>query len=433
MDSEDRYYLGDQALPLNSDQESAKLVHRLRQYLDVRNLALLVGNGASLPLGAPSIGDARAIRPELEVPECGLDDASAQGKALAAFDRLTVRGGVGVEALLGTIYHFLATRQTLGSDVAVSVGGEAVDFVALGALDRLLKKWLWRRCQAVGGARGDEDPLANHRELLRRLLMRPLSLPRLKVFTTNYDLALERALDQMGVAHFDGFVGSVERTLRSESYHYDLYFPGETTEGRVSRVDRVVQLYKLHGSVNWRRRQGREGLDVVIDHTVPTDAETSDVMIYPSPLKVTETHGYPYAEMLRLFGAQIHQPQCVLLAIGYSFGDDHINRLIYQALSVPSFVLVIVLPTVDTPGDGATAEARHEVWRLINRVRSKRIVVVTGGRFQEGAGFVGGAGTLQDFAQRWLPDIDELAIETRVQEEVGRLAARSEPPVDGEV
>ena len=38
------------------------------------------------------------------------------------------------------------------------------------------------------------------------------------------------ALDNLGILYFDSFLGTINRTLRTESYHYDLYYPGETTE-----------------------------------------------------------------------------------------------------------------------------------------------------------------------------------------------------------
>ena len=60
-------------------------------------------------------------------------------------------------------------------------------------------------------------------------------------------------MDKLGIFYLDGFVGGYQKRLRTESYNYDLYFPGETTEGTVNRVDRVLQLYKLHGSINWKR------------------------------------------------------------------------------------------------------------------------------------------------------------------------------------
>lgn len=416
----DRYYLGSEEIILDSDQ-SGKLVQRLREYLSLRNVALLIGNGASVPLKAPNIGNVRSIVNELEVEPYALKDSSDQTDALSMLDVLLPDGKLlGVEPFLGTLYQLRALIQTLPHNT-LSVNDVKIEAKSIQALERLIKKWLFLRCEPVGVTDGQND-LTSHKELLRRFLLRPVSLPRLKVFTTNYDLAIERALDEIGVWYFDGFVGTVSRALRSESYHYDLYFPGETTEGKVSRVDRVVQLYKLHGSLNWRRRTDGNGIDIIMDNKRPENDNYGEVMIYPSPLKVAEMHGYPYSEMLRQFAFHIHQPQSVLFTVGYSFRDDHINRIIYQALSIPSFVLIIVLPEILVPADPTSPNPEHEVWRLINQVatkESKRILVITGGEFDKGK-FVRGAGTLEDFAKKWMPDIKELDIQAKVNEEVNK-------------
>lgn len=422
MPNPDRYFLGNEEHLLESPEERESLIQRLRQYLDLRNVAVLIGNGASIPLGSPSIGNVRGILDQLTNSPCALSDAAAQAEALALLDVLVrpdTDDRIGVEPLLGTLAHLMADYETLPKGTEVSVNGIRIKLSSIRALERLLKKWLFEKCMALGPADLDSG-LASHRELLRRFLLRAASLPRLRIFTTNYDLLIEKALDQLGVWYFDGFVGTVERKLRSESYHYDLYFPGETTEGRVSRVERVVQLYKLHGSINWKRAEDGRMLDVVVGPGTPSDAEFGQVMIYPSPLKVTEMNGYPYSEMFRHFASLIHQAQSVLFTIGYSFSDDHINRIIYQALSIPSFVLVIVLPTFSVPQPGIEPGREHEVWRLINRVSSKRIVVITGGLSESGKGYVSGAGTLRDFSKQWMPDISELDIEAKVRDEVKR-------------
>ena len=77
--------------------------------------------------------------------------------------------------------------------------------------------------------------VTNYAPLLRDILRFNRSSEPVCLVTFNYDLLLERALDNLGVLYFDGFLGTINRTLRTESYHYDLYYPGETTEGRVSR------------------------------------------------------------------------------------------------------------------------------------------------------------------------------------------------------
>ena len=63
-----------------------------------------------------------------------------------------------------------------------------------------------------------------------------------------------------------------------------------------------------------------------------------------------------------------------------SFQDDHINRLIYQALSIPSFVLIIVTPSIATPADTERLRAAAtKSGGLSTDVKSKRILVITGG------------------------------------------------------
>jgi len=427
--TQDAYYLGGELIPLDTEDNKAKFVHRLRQYLELRNLNILVGNGCSLPLGAPKIGNVSTLLPELDSSPYRLTDPDCQKVARKLLDDLIpAKSSIGVEPLLTVLANVQANEQLLSK--TVMLGSVAVPVHNAQCLERLLKKWLFHKCRSLSQV-GDAD-LRFHEEFLRRILLRSTTLPRAKVFTVNYDLLLERALDNLGVLYFDGFLGTINRTLRTESYHYDLYYPGETTEGRVSRVDRVLHLYKLHGSINWRRRSTAAS-DVIISASEPTEAEFGDVMIYPSPLKVTEMNGYPYSEMFRHFSSHIHQPQSALLAIGYSFQDSHINRLIYQALSIPSFVLIIVAPSITAPESGKAPEIQHEIWRL-KELNSKRILIVTGCE-KDGAGqYAHGAGTMQDFSTVWLPDITELNVEASAREEVNKLfpkASVSEENHDG--
>jgi len=425
--SVNEYYLSDTQIALDTEEEQTKLVQRLRQYLELRNLTILLGNGCSIPHGAPLIHDTKQIIPELEREPYRLTDDNDQLRARAVLDHLlSGKDKIGVEPLLAVLNNIRANAQLLGMPQAL--GGESITEGDAAKLESLLKKWLYQRCKSLNGV--TDDQLRYHKELFRRILLRSTTLPRAKIFTTNYDLLVERALDYLGILYFDGFLGTINRTLHTESYHYDLYYPGETTEGRVSRVDRVLHLYKMHGSINWRRRT-TAGLDVHISHAEPDDAEYGDVMIYPSPLKITEMNGYPYAEMFRHFSAHIHQPQSALLTIGYRFQDDHINRLIYQALSIPSFVLIIVTPSISAPVDEEHPEPQHELWRLVHHVKSKRILVITGGEKDNGQ-YVRGAGTLQEFSTTWLPDISELNVEAHAREETAKalmpLAPAATPP-----
>jgi hypothetical protein len=155
----------------------------------------------------------------------------------------------------------------------------------------------------------------------------------------------------------------------------------------------------------------------MISHTEPADSEFGDVMIYPSPLKVTEMNGYPYSEMFRHFSTHIQQPQSVLISIGYGFQDGHVNRLIYQALTIPSFVLIIVTPSLGS----------DEIRRL-NDLNSKRILILTGAEKDGTGSYVSGAGTMQDFSTVWLPDITELNVEANAREEARKMSGTGPEP-----
>ena len=65
-------------------------------------------------------------------------------------------------------------------------------------------------------------------------------------------------------------------------------------------------------------------------------------MIYPNSSKDKETTEYPYAELFRDFAGALCRPNSTLVTYGYSFGDDHINRIIRDMLTIPSTHLVII-------------------------------------------------------------------------------------------
>ena len=210
---------------------------------------------------------------------------------------------------------------------------------------------------------GKEQGLVSYRTLIRKLLTRPLNLKRVNIFTLNYDILIEQAADAEGVVLLDGFVGTQRRLFRPESYEQDLYFPAETTEGRVHRFDRVLHLYKLHDSITWRRTEP------TIDNPYGVQSErfdpktTDPLLIYPTPTKYGETLGLPYSELFRRFAAAVVRPQSVLFVIGYGFGDEHVNAIIRQALAVPSFTLVIVDPDPQSQFVQVLKEQKdHRVW-----------------------------------------------------------------------
>ncbi len=71
-------------------------------------------------------------------------------------------------------------------------------------------------------------------------------------------------------------------------------------------------------------------------------AEATQLMIYPNASKDRETAAYPYIELFRDFAAAACRPNSTLICYGYSFGDEHINRVIEDMLTIPSAHLVVI-------------------------------------------------------------------------------------------
>jgi hypothetical protein len=136
-----------------------------------------------------------------------------------------------------------------------------------------------------------------------------------EVFTTNYDLLLEQALEAQRVPYFDGFVGSDSAFLDLESMAEDDLPP------------RWARLWKIHGSINWwmtdkkKIRRSRDKID------------GEQLLIYPSHLKYDQSRQMPYYAMLDRLRVFLRTDQCVLIICGYSFADEHINAYIGQGLS----------------------------------------------------------------------------------------------------
>ena len=136
-----------------------------------------------------------------------------------------------------------------------------------------------------------------------------------EIFTTNYDLSLEEALEAQLVPYFDGFVGSDSAFLDLDSMAEDDLPP------------RWARLWKIHGSINWwmtAKQKIRRSRDIV---------EGEQLLIYPSHLKYDESRQMPYYAMLDRLRVFLRSDQCVLVTCGYSFGDEHINAIVAQGLS----------------------------------------------------------------------------------------------------
>lgn len=146
-----------------------------------------------------------------------------------------------------------------------------------------------------------------------------------EIFTTNYDLLMEQALEDRRVPYFDGFAGVRKPFFDLRAMEEDALPP------------RWARLWKLHGSINWY--QAEKG-GVLRGATNETGLKR---VIHPSHLKYEESRRMPYLAMIDRLRAFLKKPTATLVLCGYSFRDEHINEVIVQGLQTTQTAIAFAL------------------------------------------------------------------------------------------
>lgn len=142
----------------------------------------------------------------------------------------------------------------------------------------------------------------------------------IEVFSINYDTLIERGLETVGAPYFDGFVGNIDARFRA-----DLVDGGLAS---VALPSGWARLWKLHGSINWLY-EGNGDITQVVRSARASSGR--NVAIYPSSEKYEESRRVPFVVLFDRFRRALSEPETVLLTTGYSFGDEHINEVIFDA------------------------------------------------------------------------------------------------------
>lgn len=148
----------------------------------------------------------------------------------------------------------------------------------------------------------------------------------LRVFTLNYDLCIEKAKKDEDIILELGF---------NENNEWD------ATRFNNSDIEANLYLYKLHGSIDWYRNKNKGLLLEKMD--VPMDGPE---LIFGTDAKIRSIDPF----LFNIYELRRLSLECnLLVVIGYSFNDEHINDLLGQALvNNKTRRLIIVDPTLRT-------------------------------------------------------------------------------------
>jgi len=319
------------------------------------HLALLVGTGLPIALGQVA-----------EATSASMASATFSGEFRAAIDaeaqRSAEAAGRGKPNIEDQLRAAIALHEGLriAGDRRANALRDEINRQMMQLLKSVLKgeKSFLAKVRSVAD-NGALDLLAS---FLLSFASRAGTRDRLHIFTTNYDRFVEFGCDRAGIRIIDRFVGAVEPVFRASRLNIDMHYNPPGIRGEPRYLEGVVRLTKLHGSLDWRTdgsriRRCMLPFGASEAHPDVPDNPFDSVLVYPNPAKDIETLSYPYAELLRDFAAAVCRPNSVLVTFGYGFGDDHINRIIRDALTIPSSHLVII--SFSDPGGRVSRFCKH--------------------------------------------------------------------------
>ncbi|MGB3898017.1 MAG: SIR2 family protein [Mesorhizobium sp.] len=373
------------SLPTGADElDQFVALHRrkiepwLSAVFQAEHLNLLLGSGFTTAVafaagvGATGMETAAGASPHAKAI---MDHATASAKKMG-------RGEANIE-------------DQLRSAIAVLDGLDIIDAASAKAvrddINKAIETFLYSLLATERGiAESDSAPAsAMLQSFLLSFASRAASRERLHIFTTNYDRLIERGCDDAGLRMIDRFVGSLRPLFRNTRIELDYHYNPPGIRGEPRFMEGVVRFTKLHGSLDWRfddsmRRiyRAETPFGAADDHPSLPDSPVDTVMIYPNPAKDVETTQYPYAELFRDFASATCRPNSVVVTYGYGFGDDHINRVLLDMLSVPSAHLVIIAFDLD-----------DRVKNFLGQTRPAQVTLLGGRHF----------GSLQRLVDDYLP------------------------------
>jgi hypothetical protein len=286
-------------------REAAELRNQLSS--DKRRLAFFFGAGTSQAVGIPG------LIPLTKLVGNGLSDGHRQH-----FERLLGQDDNGnLETVLNRVR---LCREMLGDNATRIVEGLSASDAA--ALDRGI-------CQQIRKHVGVHPPQGLKTHYVFALWLKTITrIFPVEIFTTNYDLLFEMAMESAETPHFDGFVGSVSPFFRVTSIDTD--FGGMPIP---TVPPDWIRLWKLHGSIGWVMfRDELAGANRIVRRGAFASTSDDELMVYPSRQKYSDSRRLPFMAYQDRLRRLLASGETLLVTCGYSFSDEHLNEILFQSL-----------------------------------------------------------------------------------------------------
>jgi hypothetical protein len=276
---------------------------------------------------------------------------------------------------------------------------------------------------------GDPDTAAvleNYKTFLRSmnsiLIKRKVTIlsKEINLFTTNVDVFLEKALEELSLEFNDGFNGRFRPTFSLSNFKISRYTKSLFYD-KTAQLP-VFNLMKLHGSLSWdldanssivfsvslrhitevaaRALPTTHCIEVPEGATIPTlsaglagkrvDGTTDaflnayeKLLIVVNPTKDKFRHtvmNQTYYELLRQYSNELEKENTILFVMGFSFCDEHIREITIRAANSNPTLMIYVI--------AYTSEASKKILALIpaNALRNNNIETLTPEQEDDGHG-----------------------------------------------
>lgn len=194
------------------------------------------------------------------------------------------------------------------------------------------------------------------------------------IFTTNYDLFIEKAFETIQSARLnDGFnrIPSLNNRFEfsPQNFFETIFTSGNLYDYKVEIP--AINLVKLHGSLSWKR--DNEDIICSFDQTdeLPDNPSEKDIekyleqfaVVLPQMGKFQETvMNRIYYDLLRIYSNQLDKKNSLLIVFGFSFADQHIREITQRALKNPTLKVIIFSYSTND------ANNFHEIFGRYNNV-----------------------------------------------------------------
>ncbi|MCA0445160.1 MAG: SIR2 family protein [Bacteroidetes bacterium] len=209
------------------------------------------------------------------------------------------------------------------------------------------------------------------------------------LFTSNMDLFFDWSLEKSRFSFNDGFAGRMNPVYGTENFHNTIR--KTSTHYEYKSDIPLFNLFKLHGSVNWKLEESQitydNSLSILKDidgkqltasdcvtiekevedkwvfltigemekeiqdkkiklsdsHKVFLDSYSKLVMINPTKQKFeTTTRDLTFYELLRMYSNHLERENSVLFVFGFSFSDEHIREITKRVANANPTLIIII-------------------------------------------------------------------------------------------